>query len=285
MQLIHDPATMRAWSREQRVRGERVGFVPTMGFLHEGHLSLVRIARRHAKRSVVSIFVNPTQFGPGEDLDRYPRDEEGDLAGCRAEGVDVVYLPPAGSMYPPGAQTWVTVEGLTNGLCGRSRPTHFRGVTTVVTILLHQVEPDVAVFGEKDYQQLQSIRRVVRDLAMAVEIVPGPIVREPGGLAMSSRNAYLTDEQREQALELNRSLRWAADQVAGGRRGVAGLVSDMSGRIERQPLAEVDYVEVVDTDSLQPVEGSLDRPARMALAVRFGGCRLIDNWPMEPPRP
>ncbi len=285
MQLIHGPDEQRAWSRAARARGERVGFVPTMGFLHEGHLSLIRLARERADRTVVSIFVNPTQFGPGEDLDRYPRDTEGDLARCREAGADAVYLPPGDAMYPPGSRTWVTVEGLTAGLCGRARPTHFRGVTTVVAILFHQVEPDLAVFGEKDYQQLQIIRQMTRDLHLPVEIVPGPIVREPDGMAMSSRNANLSPDERSQAVALNQALRWAAARVAEGARDVASLIAGVRGRIETQPLATVDYVEVVDASSLTPVDGTLDTPARMALAVRFPGARLIDNWPMEPPIP
>ncbi len=282
MQLIDDPSAMRAWSRAARAGGETVGFVPTMGFLHEGHLSLMRLSKARADRTAVSIFVNPTQFAPDEDLDRYPQDTEGDLAKCRAVGVDAVYLPPVEAMYPPGSQTWVTVEGLSGGLCGRDRPTHFRGVTTVVSILLHQVEPDLAVFGEKDYQQLQIIARMVRDQGFATEIVPGPIVREADGVAMSSRNANLAADERVQARALNRSLRWAAEQVAAGQRDVATLAEAVGARIDEQPLAQVQYVEVVDAETLQPVTGALERPARMALAVRFPGARLIDNWPLHP---
>jgi pantoate--beta-alanine ligase len=282
MQLIHGPDEVRAWSRAARARGQRVGFVPTMGFLHEGHLSLMRIAGERAERTVVSIFVNPTQFGPGEDLDRYPRDTDGDLAACREVGVDAVYLPPVEAMYPPGSQTWVEVEGLTGCLCGRNRPTHFRGVTTVVSILFHQVEPDLAVFGEKDYQQLQVIRRMTRDLQMPVEIVPGPIVREPDGVAMSSRNANLSADERAQAVVLNRSLRWVGDRVADGARDIAELIAGVRSRVDAQPLASVDYVEVVDAETLAPVSGELSAPARMALAVQFPSARLIDNWPLEP---
>jgi len=282
MQLIEDPAGIRAWSRAARVHGETVGFVPTMGFLHEGHLSLVRISKQRADRTVVSIFVNPTQFGPNEDLDRYPRDEQGDLDKCDSVGVDAVYLPPVEAMYPPGSQTWVTVDGLTDGLCGRDRPTHFRGVTTVVSILFHQVEPDLAVFGEKDFQQLQVIQRMTRDLQMPVEIVPGPIVREADGVAMSSRNANLSADERAQAVVLNRSLRWAADQVAAGARDVAALTAAVRERIDAEALAAVDYVEVVDAETLAPVTGSLSSPARMALAVKFPSARLIDNWLLEP---
>ena len=285
MQLIDDPQAMRAWSRSARARGETVGFVPTMGFLHEGHLSLMRISRERAHRTVVSIFVNPTQFGPTEDLDRYPRDTDGDLAKCDSVGADAVYLPPVEAMYPAGSQTWVTVDGLSAGLCGRDRPTHFRGVTTVVSILLHQVEPDLAVFGEKDYQQLQLITRMTRDLFLPVEIVPGPIVREPDGVAMSSRNSNLGDDERSQAVALNLSLRWAAEQVARGQLDTDALAAAVRERIDEYSLAEVQYVEVVDAETLEPVSGTLRRPARLALAVRFPSARLIDNWPLIPPPP
>ncbi len=282
MQLIRDAAEMRRWTRRARAGGLRVGFVPTMGFLHEGHLSLMRLAGQRADRVVCSIFVNPTQFAPGEDLDRYPRDEEGDLRKCRETGVDAVFMPPAEQVYPPGSRTWVTVEGLTDHLCGRSRPTHFRGVATVVTILLHMVDPDVAVFGEKDYQQLRVIQRLVRDLALPVEIVGGPIVRESDGLAMSSRNAYLDERQRAQATVLVRSLRLAEDAVAAGERDAAALLEAVRASVGEASEAHLDYVEIVDEQTLQPIDGRLERPARLALAVRFGQTRLIDNGPLVP---
>jgi pantoate--beta-alanine ligase len=282
MQLIHSGAEIRAWSRAARAQGERIGFVPTMGFLHEGHLSLVRLARQHADRVVVSIFVNPTQFAPGEDLDRYPRDEAADLAKCRAEGVDAVFLPPVEEMYPAGSQTLVSVELLSQGLCGTNRPTHFRGVATVVSLLFHMVEPDAAVFGEKDYQQLKVIQRLVRDQAFPVEIVPGPLVREPDGVAMSSRNAYLGAEERRQAAVLHRSLFWARDQVAGGRPAGPDLASEVRARIEESPLADVDYVSLVDDDELTPVGTTTHRATRLAVAVRFGKTRLLDNVRLTP---
>ncbi len=285
MQLIRDARAMRDWSRTARSEGARVGFVPTMGFLHEGHLSLMRIAHEHADRVVVSIFVNPTQFAPGEDLDRYPRDEEGDLAGCRAQGVDAVFLPPVEQMYPPGSETLVTPGGLARELCGQSRPTHFRGVATVVSMLFNIVEPDAAVFGEKDFQQLCVIQRMVRDLAFPLTIVPGPIVREPDGLAMSSRNAYLGTDQRSQAVVLNRSLRAAAERVGAGERDCAALVAGVRETIGEQPLAEIDYVELVDAGTLLPVSGQLADPARLAVAVRFGATRLIDNIQLTPAAP
>ena len=283
MQLIRDATSMRAWSRAARGRGETVGFVPTMGYLHEGHLSLVRIAAQRCERVVVSIFVNPTQFAPGEDLDRYPRDEAGDLARCRAEGVAAVFYPAVEEMYPPGAQTFVTVEQVSWGLCGGNRPVHFRGVATVVSLLFNVVEPDVAVFGEKDYQQLAVIRRMVRDLGFPIEIVGGPIIREPDGLAMSSRNAYLGDEERRQATAHSRALRWAARELADGTADSDLLRAGMRQRISEQPLADIDYVEIVDATTLDPIEDELTAPARAAVAVRFGKTRLIDNLALIPP--
>ncbi len=282
MDRLHTGAEMRAWSRAARARGERVGFVPTMGYLHEGHLGLVRVAHEHADRVVVSIFVNPTQFAPGEDLSRYPRDPDGDLAKCRAEDVDAVFLPPVEEMYPPGSQTFVTVEELTRGLCGADRPTHFRGVTTVVSLLFHLVEPDVAVFGEKDYQQLRVVQRMVRDQGFPVEVVPGPLVREPDGVAMSSRNAYLSAEERAQAVVLNRSLAWAREQVAAGCPVAPALAAEVRARIEAAPLARVDYVALVDDDDLRELDGPTERPARLAVAVRFGRTRLLDNVQLVP---
>ena len=282
MELIHSADEMLWWSRAARTRGESVGFVPTMGFLHEGHLSLMRIAGERCERVVASIFVNPTQFGPGEDLDRYPRDEEGDLAKCRSVGVSAVFLPPVEEMYPPGAQTFVTVEQISRGLCGASRPVHFRGVATVVALLFNIVEPDVAVFGDKDFQQLRVIQQMVRDLRFPIEIVGGAIARESDGLALSSRNAYLTPDQRTQAPALDRALRWAAAQVAAGWTDTEGLRAAIRERIERQPLAEVDYVEVVDSVTVQPVVGDITSPARAAVAARFGATRLIDNIALIP---
>ena len=285
MQLIRSAADMLRWSRDQRASGHTIGFVPTMGFLHEGHLSLMRIADAATDRVVASIFVNPTQFAPGEDLDRYPRDEAGDLDKCRSAGVDVVFLPTEEEMYPPGAMTFVTVEDLSRNLCGVSRPTHFRGVATVVSILFNQVQPDVAVFGQKDFQQLRVIERMTADLGFPIAIIGGPIVREPDGLAMSSRNAYLTDDQRAQAPALRRALLRAAEIASTGTVAAADLISGIRIRIERQPLAEIDYIELVDAADLQPFSGTVDRPARVALAVRFGLTRLIDNLSLGPGAP
>ena len=283
MQLIRTADEMRAWSRAARARGERVGFVPTMGFLHEGHLGLMRIAGERAEAVVASIFVNPTQFAPGEALDRYPRDEEGDLAGCREVGCHAVFLPSVEEMYPAGAQTFVTVEQLSGGLCGTSRPTHFRGVATVVSLLFNVVEPDVAVFGAKDFQQLRVIEQMVRDLRFPIEIVGGPIVREPDGLAMSSRNAYLQPDERAQAPVLREALLAAAARVAAEGGDAGAVRAAIRARIETQPLAAVDYIDVVDRETLEPLSGPVVREARAAVAVEFGATRLIDNIALLPP--
>ncbi len=267
---------LQRWSDAERCAGRRIALVPTMGALHEGHLSLVRIGLQHADRVVASIFVNPTQFGPGEDFDAYPRQVEADVTKLARVGVDAVFLPSVGEMYPEGNATWVDVEGITDGLCGASRPGHFRGVATIVSRLFHAAKPHVAVFGEKDFQQLAVIRRMTRDLLFDIEIVPGPTVREPDGLAMSSRNQNLSPEAREQAVCLNAALREARELVRAGVRDAAKLVAAARGRIQREPLARIDYVEVVDADSLAAVDRVDDR-ALMAVAVRFGTTRLIDN--------
>ena len=221
--------------------------------------------------------MNPLQFGEGEDLEVYPRDEAGDLAKCKAEGCEAVFFPRPDTMYPPGFQTRLVTGALTTVLCGASRPGHFDGVVTVVLKLFNLVQPHVAVFGSKDYQQLQVIRRMVRDLAVPVEIIGGAIIREDGGLALSSRNAYLTDEERIQALALNQSLGLAADLYAGGEREPRALLAAVHALIEAQPLADIDYVQLVDAEELTPLYGPLVRPAVLALAVRFGRTRLIDN--------
>jgi len=266
-----------------RAEGLRVGLVPTMGYLHEGHLSLVRLAQARADRVVVSIFVNPTQFGPTEDLARYPRDEAGDLAKLRGAGVSLAFCPSVGEMYPPGAQTFVTLERLPQHLCGLSRPTHFRGVATVVTQLLAICLPHVAVFGEKDYQQLLVIRRMAADLHLPVEIVGAPIVREPDGLAMSSRNAYLTADERRRAPALNAALSWAAEEVRRGPAVVGALQDELTRRIVAAG-GEPDYVRIVDEQSLDDLgpDTAVDRPVRAAVAVSFGRTRLIDNRRLAP---
>jgi pantoate--beta-alanine ligase len=267
-------ATCRAWKRG----GARVGFVPTMGYLHEGHISLVRIAKESCDKVVASIFVNPTQFGPNEDFARYPRDLKRDAAMCEAAGVDLLFVPPVEEIYPVGSATFVNVEGpITSTLCGASRPGHFRGVATVVAKLFGIVGPDVAVFGQKDAQQLLVIRRMTRDLFFPVEIVAGPIVRESDGLAMSSRNAYLGPDERAQATVLWRSLQEAARMFEGGERRASKIVAKAREIIGFSPLARPDYVELVDNETLLPVQGNIDGTALLALAVFFGKTRLIDN--------
>jgi pantoate--beta-alanine ligase len=280
--IVRTVAELQRWSDETRASGRRVALVPTMGALHEGHLSLVQAGYRHADRVVVSIFVNPTQFGPTEDFARYPRDLTRDLEALRKVGADVVFTPSVEEMYPSGDATWVTVERLTAGLCGRSRANHFRGVTTVVARLLNAARPHIAIFGEKDYQQLAVIRRMARDLCSGVEIVGGPIVREPDGLAMSSRNVFLSPRARVQATALNTALHDARALVRAGLRDPATVIATVRQRIEKEPLAEVDYVELVDAENLEPVRELAGRML-LALAVRFEGTRLIDNTILEAP--
>ncbi len=258
-----------------------VGLVPTMGYLHEGHLSLVRAARERDDHVIVSIFVNPTQFGPDEDYERYPRDEKRDLDLLRAEGVDAVFAPSVEEMYPERDSTLVEVRGLTEVLESIHRPTHFRGVATVVTKLFHAVEPDRAYFGQKDAQQLIVIRALVRDLRMGVEVVAVSTVREPDGLAMSSRNAYLSQREREAAVVLSKALRRCEELVAAGEREGERLREGMRELIDREELARIDYVSVADAETLGELD-RLDRPALASLAVRIGTVRLIDNVTLEP---
>ncbi|MBE0617045.1 MAG: pantoate--beta-alanine ligase [Proteobacteria bacterium] len=282
MQTVERIHEVRGASREARARGQRVALVPTMGFLHEGHAALLHRARELADLVVVSIFVNPTQFGPHEDLERYPRDLEGDRKLCRSAGVDLIFAPPVNEMYPVGFLTHVDVEGLTQPLCGASRPGHFRGVATVVAKLFLAVEPDVAVFGEKDYQQLQVVRRMVRDLNLAVEIVGVPTVREPGGLARSSRNAYLSAEERDRALSLYRALEGAQALVSRGEDRPAAV--EMAARnILEAAGAQVEYAEVRDPETLERAEHVAPR-ALLALAAYVGRTRLIDNRILVAPR-
>lgn len=281
MRLVQTIAEVRAAVRAARAAGKRIGFVPTMGYLHEGHLALMRAAREACDFVVVSIFVNPTQFGPNEDFARYPRDLERDGALCATVPVDLIFHPTVEEMYPQPFQTSVRLTGLTEFLCGASRPGHFEGVATVVTKLFNIVQPDQAFFGQKDAQQVAVIQRMVLDLNMDLTIVPVPTVREADGLAMSSRNTYLTPEERQAALVLSRSLRMALERVQGGQRDMAALRAEMRAMIAAEPRAEIDYVEIVDQATLQPVD-RLDAPALAALAVRFGKTRLIDNAILEP---
>jgi pantoate--beta-alanine ligase len=275
IQVITTPSAMSAWSEAARARGERIAFVPTMGALHAGHVSLLAAARKHGDRVVLSIFVNPTQFGPKEDLACYPRDLDGDLAKATSACVDVVFVPEVKAMYLPSAQTFVDVREVAQGLCGERRPGHFTGVATVVCKFFNIVRPHVALFGEKDFQQLAVIRRMVLDLNMPVEVVGEPTVREPDGLAKSSRNAYLSPTERGRALAISQCLAAAHERFLAGEKEAGALVAvalaTLKDRVDR-----VDYVEIRDAESLRPVE-RLDRPAVMLIAVFVGATRLIDN--------
>jgi pantoate--beta-alanine ligase len=276
MHRILEPQDVRAWSREQRKAGAIVGFVPTMGALHEGHLSLVDAARRAgAEKVVASIFVNPTQFAPGEDLDAYPRDVEGDLAKLAARGVNCVFLPSVRAMYPNGAQSSVVLDRLPRYLCGLDRPTHFTGVATVVSLLFNIVEPHIAVFGEKDFQQLQVIRQMVRDLWFDVRVVGAPIVRESDGLAMSSRNMYLDTDERHRALCLSRALDCAEQIVMSGVIQSDTILSSMYQVMEKA-RAKVHYLRIVDEETLEDAQEVTDS-TRAMIAAHIGNTRLIDN--------
>lgn len=283
--VLRTPTELRAW-RRALPPGRRVAMVPTMGYLHDGHLSLLQEARRRVPPSegevVLTLFVNPTQFGPTEDLDRYPRDEDGDLAKARACGVDVAFAPtdPA-AMYPfrkSGSEAWVDVEGLSAHLCGASRPGHFRGVCTIVAKLFHLIRPDLAFFGEKDYQQLAILRRMHADLLLDGEVIGMPIVREPDGVAMSSRNANLDATARVHARALSQLLAAVRARFDAGERRVSALLADAPARLDP---GRIDYVQIVDATDLQPVE-LVERPALCALAVFVGGVRLIDNTVLRP---
>ena len=276
LKLAHTiPDTRRAVAAA-RARGQTVGLVPTMGALHEGHASLIRLARRECGFVVVSIFVNPTQFGPNEDFARYPRTLPEDQALCEREGADLVFAPEPATIYPPGFRTYVEVTELGDVLCGPSRPGHFRGVATVVLKLLNIVQPDRAYFGQKDAQQARIIRQMVRDLDVPTEIVVAPTVREPDGLALSSRNRYLAPAERRHETVLYEALQDVRRRVEAGERDAVALRRLLAERIRATPGAQLDYAEVVDADTLRPVE-RLTGPALAALAVKFGATRLIDN--------
>ncbi|MGC8893240.1 MAG: pantoate--beta-alanine ligase [candidate division WOR-3 bacterium] len=278
MQVIKAVGEMRDVSEAWRNQGLVIGFVPTMGALHEGHLSLMRIARARSDRLVVSIFVNPTQFGPSEDYASYPRNTDEDLAMCEAEGVDAVFMPSVDEMYPEAYSTYIDVEGLTEGLCGRFRPGHFRGVATVVAKLFNAVRPHLAVFGMKDAQQFFVIKRMTRDLDFGIEIIPGPTIREPDGLAMSSRNRYLSPEERADAPVIYRALLVAKDLVEqGGVRDPHRIIEQMEHFIaEESTLIRIQYIEIVSTADLRPVE-RIDGEVLIAIAAFLGKARLIDN--------
>jgi len=276
MRIIRTIKEMHAASHDARRDEQRLGLVPTMGALHEGHLALVREAKAQCEVVAVSIFVNPTQFGPGEDLSKYPRDFERDRGLLEREGVDLLFAPSVEEMYPGGAVTYVTVEGMSGRLCGRSRPGHFRGVTTVVSKLFHVVEPDLAFFGQKDAAQAAIIRRMVRDLDFQVQIRVCPIVREADGLAMSSRNAYLDSEQRRAGLVLYRALQQVRGLFSQGERRVVALAEAGQRVLGGEPGVKVDYLEVVDPDTLEAVD-EIRGPTLVAVAAFVGGTRLIDN--------
>lgn len=272
-------------TREQirlaRQAGKTVGFVPTMGALHDGHYSLVQAARHDCDFVVVSIFVNPTQFGPGEDLDKYPRTFQDDCDGCQENGTDLIFAPNPQIMYPDQTLVWVTVDKLADTLCGGSRPGHFRGVTTIVTKLFNIVQPDIAYFGQKDAQQVSVLEKMVEQLNIPVSVKRCPIVRESDGLAMSSRNRYLSPEERQQAICLKEALDAAAQLFSSGCQNSVELISEMSQVIRQYPLARIDYISIVDNQMLCPVE-TIQSPALLALAVFFGKTRLIDNMILAP---
>ena len=277
MELISDIHVMRKVSSGKRAQGLNLGFVPTMGSLHEGHLSLIRQAKGLSNVVVVSIFVNPIQFGEGEDFNRYPRNIEQDSLKCETVGVDILFLPTREAMYPEGFSSYVYVDKLTEGLCGRSRPGHFRGVTTVVAKLFNIVQPHFAVFGQKDAQQVAIIKRMVKDLNMDVDIIVSPIIRESDGLALSSRNTYLTPEERKEASIVFRSLKEAESLWKAGERHAEVIIRGMVKVLSESKLASIEYIEVVDKETMAPIN-DISNGALVALAVWFGKTRLIDNF-------
>ena len=276
MRIIETVAEMQRLADTWRADGERIALVPTMGALHEGHLSLLRTARKLGTKTVISIFVNPTQFAPTEDFASYPRDLERDTDLSTSAGADAGFVPQAGEMYPDGFQTYVNVTKVTVNLCGASRPVFFRGVATVVSKLFHAVKPHIAVFGEKDFQQLVTIRRMVKDMNMDIDIIGHPIVREKDGLAMSSRNSYLKDEERPVALRLNRSLKEAQRLVDSGERNTEAILKAVNDLLTTGSGAKVDYARLCDPDTIEDVE-VITGPTLLALAVWVGKTRLIDN--------
>ena len=276
MDIIRTVSEMQRRMTAVRAAGQKIAFVPTMGFLHQGHLSLLDAGRRRGDLLVLSIFVNPTQFGQGEDFEDYPRDLQRDSELAEASGVDVIFAPSAAEMYPSGYASYVNVEGITETLCGASRPGHFRGVCTVVAKLFNIVQPYLAIFGAKDFQQLAVIRRMTLDLNLPIEIVGMPIFREPDGLAMSSRNVYLSPEQRRQALALSQALATARELVAGGETDSAAIIARLERDISTQPDARIDYVRICHQFTLADQPG-VDTDAVLLLAVYVGETRLIDN--------
>ncbi len=280
MEIIYNIPLMQKKADQLRVKGKKIGFVPTMGFFHEGHLELMRVARKNADVVVVSIFVNPIQFGPSEDYSRYPRDIERDKKKAQEVGVDILFIPSVEEMYPEGFQTKVRVEKLTQHLCGLFRPGHFDGVTTVVTKLFNIVKPHIAVFGEKDYQQLLVIKRMVKDLNMDIHIIGVPTVREADGLAMSSRNTYLTPEERKSALCLKKSIDLAKEMVEKGETDASVIKKKVEELISSYPFTKIQYVSICDPETLEEVSQIKDK-ALIAMAVFVGNARLIDNAILE----
>jgi len=277
MKIVASAKEMQALSETLRNQGKIVTFVPTMGYFHEGHLNLMREGRRKGDFLVISIYVNPTQFGPNEDFEQYPRNFDRDRAMAESVGVDAIYCPTSQEMYPPGYQTYVTVEGVTDHLCGLSRPGHFRGVATVCAKLFNTVKPHMAIFGKKDFQQLVTIKRMVLDLNMDLEVIGMATTREPDGLAMSSRNIYLSAQERVSALSLSRSLKMARELYEQGGRNAAIIIGEVRKHIESHPHTDIDYIRICDTATLNDAV-RLDSECVMALAVRVGKTRLIDNY-------
>lgn len=280
MKIVTTIAEAKEQVKEWRSQGFSVGLVPSMGYLHEGHASLMKEAVKQMDKVAVSVFVNPTQFGPGEDYDSYPRDLDHDIAICEEQGVDLIFHPSVEEMYGKNYNTYVTMETLGDELCGKSRPIHFRGVCTVVTKLFNIITPDKAFFGQKDAQQLAIIKRMVKDLNMNLEVVGCPIIREDDGLAKSSRNTYLNGEERKAALILSKTIFMGQEMVKNGERDVKTLLDAMKANIETEPLAKIDYVEVVDGETMQKVE-KIEESVLVAMAVYIGSTRLIDNFMYE----
>ncbi len=281
MKITNTIADTRDAIKAARSSGKTIGFVPTMGALHAGHFSLIEAAKKECDYIVVSIFLNPTQFGPNEDLANYPRTFGEDCSGCEKLGTDLIFAPTPEIMYPKETLTWVTVDKLTDNLCGSSRPNHFRGVTTVVTKLFNIVQPDFAYFGQKDAQQLSVLEKMVEQLDIPITIKRCPIIRESDGLAMSSRNKYLSSEERQQAICLKEALDSANQLFSSGTRDTIEIISEMNEVISEYPLARVDYISIVDNELLQPIE-EIGKPALAALAVYVGQTRLIDNIVLNP---
>lgn len=277
MKLVKTIQEVRDIVKEWRKEGQTIGLVPTMGYLHEGHASLIDASVKDNDKTVVSVFVNPTQFAPNEDFASYPRDIQHDSALCEEHGADLIFNPEPSEMYDDGFSTYVDMSVLTEDLCGISRPIHFRGVCTVVSKLLHIVQPDRAYFGEKDAQQLAIIKHMVHDLNMNVTIIGCPIVREPDGLAKSSRNTYLNEQERRAALILSKTIQLGKHLVENGERDVKTILDAMKANIETEPLAKIDYVKIVDSMTIQPVE-KIEKPILCAMAVYIGKTRLIDNF-------